>query len=212
MLRSYALYLKQIGRVSEALLLLEVRKDLDPLDVFTLANLQTVLLLSDRTADARAEYERNASLPGIRDIVSEDGIPWLIEQGDAPKVAVAFASATGQVRELAQIWHLPSDALRVLRDALRSPGFHARREFAQLAVFAGYYGDDELAVALLRDAFVGVGYAGFHRLWHPALRDARRTDAFEELMRELGLVELWQQTGQWGDYCRPTGTDGVECT
>ena len=68
-----------------------------------------------------------------------------------------------------------------------------------------------LAVELLRDAFLGVGYAGFWRIWHPALRNARRTDAFEQFVRDLGLVELWRHTGRWGDYCRPGGAGDLEC-
>jgi hypothetical protein len=211
MLRPYALYLFEIGRIEEALPLLEARREIDPLDIFTSSNLQGALVLLGRTAEARVEYERNASLPGIRDIVAEDDIPWLIELGDERQVAAALAGASPAVRALAGVWQSRPDALRVLREALHSQGYHARRDFAQLAIFAGHYGDEALAVELLRDAFLGVGYAGFWRIWHPALRNARRTDAFEQFVRDLGLVELWRHTGRWGDYCRPGGAGDLEC-
>jgi TolB-like protein/DNA-binding winged helix-turn-helix (wHTH) protein len=212
MLRSHALYLLQIGRVAEALPLLEARRALDPLDRFTSSNMQVTLILLGRTAEARAEYERGASVPGTSDVVSELDIPWLIAQGDERQIDAAFTGATERVRALASVWRSPTDALRVLRAARDSPGYHARREFSLLAVLAGHYGDDALAVELLRDAYLGTGYAGFFRIWHPALRNARRTDAFEQFVRDVGLVELWERTGHWGDYCRPSGTDGIECS
>jgi TolB-like protein/DNA-binding winged helix-turn-helix (wHTH) protein len=211
-LRSHALYLLQIGRVSEALPPLEAVRKLDPVDRFTSSNMQVALILLGRTAEARAEYKRGASVPGTLDVVSELDIPWLIAQGDEQQVAAAFAGGSERVRALASVWRSPNDALRVLRAARESPGYHARREFSLLAILAAHYGDDALAVELLRDAYLGDGYAGFFRIWHPALRNARRTAAFEQFVREVGLVELWKHTGHWGDYCRPAVAADIECS
>jgi hypothetical protein len=39
----------------------------------------------------------------------------------------------------------------------------------------------------------------------------RSQEAFEDLVRDLGLVEYWRATGEWGDFCRPLGTEDFEC-
>ena len=30
-------------------------------------------------------------------------------------------------------------------------------------------------------------------------------------MIDTGLVDLWRQTGKWGDSCKPVGTDDFQC-
>jgi len=39
----------------------------------------------------------------------------------------------------------------------------------------------------------------------------RRTDGFEQLVEELGLVAAWRKSGDWGDYCRPVSAKEIAC-
>jgi serine/threonine protein kinase len=55
------------------------------------------------------------------------------------------------------------------------------------------------------------GAPSFQNLWYPLLGDLRRDARFKQMMRKLGLVELWQRTGRWTDFCRPAGGDDFSC-
>ena len=48
-------------------------------------------------------------------------------------------------------------------------------------------------------------------LWHPAMADARKTDEFERLVTDIGLVKFWRESGDWGDYCRPVSAAEFTC-
>ncbi|MEO6080496.1 MAG: hypothetical protein ABIQ86_12040 [Steroidobacteraceae bacterium] len=39
-----------------------------------------------------------------------------------------------------------------------------------------------------------------------------RTDPrFKEIVRDVGLVDYWRTSGNWGDFCKPVGTADFEC-
>ena len=71
-------------------------------------------------------------------------------------------------------------------------------------MWAGYYGDSELAIAALRIADTA------WPLWLPLLADARRTPEFKVLVTEMGLVDYWREFG-WGGFCQPVGANDFEC-
>jgi hypothetical protein len=39
----------------------------------------------------------------------------------------------------------------------------------------------------------------------------RHTEGFKTLMRDVGLVDYWHETGNWPDHCRPLRGDDFEC-
>jgi hypothetical protein len=78
-------------------------------------------------------------------------------------------------------------------------------------MWAAYYGDTDLAVARAATFVEQLGVGAANLVWHPGLADARRTAAFEDLVRDLGLVDYWRETGGWGDFCQPLREGGFEC-
>jgi len=82
---------------------------------------------------------------------------------------------------------------------------------ANEALFASYEGHPRLAVDLLQLAFERPGALAIGQLWHPALAEARKTDAFEKLVTDIGLVKVWRESGDWGDYCRPVSATEITC-
>lgn len=48
-------------------------------------------------------------------------------------------------------------------------------------------------------------------LWYPYKTQVRATPEFKDIVRELGLVDYWRKTGNWGDFCKPVGSDDFEC-
>jgi len=39
----------------------------------------------------------------------------------------------------------------------------------------------------------------------------RRLPGFKDLVQNVGLVDYWRSTGNWGDFCKPIGDDDFEC-
>jgi hypothetical protein len=43
------------------------------------------------------------------------------------------------------------------------------------------------------------------------LSETRQTPEFKQFLIDLGFVDLWRQTRDWNDYCRPLpGADDFE--
>jgi hypothetical protein len=43
------------------------------------------------------------------------------------------------------------------------------------------------------------------------MANTRKTDEFERLVTERGLVEEWRETGRWPDACRPVSASEIAC-
>jgi hypothetical protein len=91
-------------------------------------------------------------------------------------------------------------------------GKGAEFELAYAGLYASHLGDPELAVEFMRLAFEEPSGGALFALWHPAMAPARKTDEFEKLVTELGLVRMWRESGDWGDFCRPVSDTEITCT
>jgi len=80
------------------------------------------------------------------------------------------------------------------------------------AVFASYRGHPKLAVELLRLASERIGAIWYITLWTPLMANTRKTDEFEQLVTDRGLVEVWRETGKWPDACRPVSQAEISCS
>lgn len=78
-------------------------------------------------------------------------------------------------------------------------------------LFAGFNGHPKLAVELMRVALERPGGGNIGFFWHPAMAEARKTDEFERLVTDLGLVKVWRESGDWGDFCRPVSQTEISC-
>lgn len=82
---------------------------------------------------------------------------------------------------------------------------------AARAAYEGHFGRDQVAVKLLRIAMERPGGNGNFYLWYPTLSGARQLPEFRELVRAMKLVDVWRESGDWGDYCRPISETDFEC-
>lgn len=80
-----------------------------------------------------------------------------------------------------------------------------------LATWANYFGDPELALEAFRQAPAGAQTVLVFHLWLPIYADMRRLPGFKDLVSDLGLVDYWRESGDWGDFCGPVGSDDFEC-
>jgi hypothetical protein len=124
--------------------------------------------------------------------------------------------ARGAVKVLAEkleaVHQSPSAVRLLLRSQLvEADGPVFASTLAAWAPLASYYGDTELALEILRKAYVRGGDSLTVFLWHPLLADVRRTSGFHDLVVALGLPDYWREFG-WPDHCRPVNDSQFECS
>jgi DNA-binding winged helix-turn-helix (wHTH) protein/TolB-like protein len=91
-------------------------------------------------------------------------------------------------------------------------GFGGPTVMVVAAVQAGQAGYHTQATKVLRWASERPGSSQILLMWHPALAQARRSPEFAQLVTDLGLVEAWRASGDWGDYCKPLSASEISCT
>lgn len=209
----YPSYLETLGRYDQALKYFFELRDSDPLNREVSGFLQNGLIVAGRYDEAKAEQQRiGAPDVGLTTLKSL-GFPWYIQRGEADVVRQGLATAPegSHINRFSKVFDSREPALAMIREWLDSPGFKARGEYAFYSHYAGYYGDSDLAVTLLRKAYLSPGWGLYFVMWDPTLSQTRRTSAFKQFLRDLGFVELWRKTGEWNDYCHPLGGDDFEC-
>jgi TolB-like protein/DNA-binding winged helix-turn-helix (wHTH) protein len=204
-----------VGRVSEALPYVRASLRDDPLSLTRSRELQSLLFYVGRREEAEAEAERSRDLPAERSFQEAYALNRALAEGDPALVEERLAAYLATDiprpgdRELAAVRHDPEAALAVLR---RQTGDDPRDVPTGLStMWAAYYGDLDLAVERAGKFVEQLGVGAANLLWHPGLAEARRTAAFEDLVRDLGLLDYWRATGEWGDFCRPLATKDFEC-
>ena len=101
----------------------------------------------------------------------------------------------------------PEEAVAELRLLLTDPAYKNPTRREPIAVWASYYGEYELALQIFRDLPSGFSSS----VWRPIHKGMRRLPGFKEYVKEIGLVDYWRKSGNWGDFCRPVGDDDFEC-
>jgi TolB-like protein len=209
----------QVGRAADAIELLEEAVRTDPL-AFDASNwLQQALTIAGRNEEAELEYGRAIELGLIIEPMAHmalfrvwngDDNALIKERFDAFIAAQLIATPLpAALRDV----HADIDAARALvRAAAESPEQQDAMRQAFIGVYAAHFGDTELALASLHRALIEMkGLSLPHALWFPDMAAVRRDPGFKDLVRNLGLLEYWSETGSWGDFCRPIGETDFEC-
>ena len=104
-------------------------------------------------------------------------------------------------------------ALAELRRQYANPANDSPQHHLVIACWADYFGDPELALSAWRRICAGGGIVTLGSvLWMQCFRSTRRLPGFKELLRDVGLVNYWRTTGDWGEFCHPVGDDDFECS
>jgi TolB-like protein/tetratricopeptide (TPR) repeat protein len=213
-----------VGHAREAAELLGRATRADPLTTGPSTALQLALDCSGRTADAQAEYERSKVLAG--DHLTADGMSLQRLMGQP---TTAPSAVQGLYRSLAVIHpemkqaHADFEqiddpvaaraaARRLLLDPQRQDVAYLRRTLS----FADFVGDKETAITALQRISAesisrSLRLGDMPYLWLPNRTGLRADPRFKDIVRDLGLVDYWRTTGNWGDFCKPAGKDDFEC-
>ena len=104
----------------------------------------------------------------------------------------------------------PEAALALLRQTLEREERLGALMRTVIALWAAYFGDTRLALETFDDIRDMPANFIWVVIWRPLFRDMRQLPEFKELLKDLGLVDYWRETGHWGDYVRPVGDDDFE--
>ena len=189
----------------------------DPLSPGANWGLQFHLDCAGRLAEAEAQFEKNSGLAGMRTAMEWAAITRMMALGEHDNVKDRFKAWFSHDIEripyapmLSEALDRPEDAKAIIREAFFSEANANQLQLDSLAHWAAHLGDDELALAIIRRSAVETrGFLGMG-IWHPNFARIRRDLRFKDILRDLGLIDHWRRTGNWGEFVRPIGESDFE--
>jgi hypothetical protein len=185
--------------------------------VAVLIDLAYAYAASRNDVAAAREIERGAALPSMREEDSFLGTRLVIALSSRGRAQIEEVYAGAQhtptfVSTMMQHLDDPAAARVLLAKLAQDPAFNSAVGLTVLATWASYYDDPELALDLLsRDAFSNQdAWMPAGLIWLPLMRDVRALPGFSTVVRRIGLVELWNESG-WPEFCAPTVGDDFAC-
>jgi TolB-like protein/DNA-binding winged helix-turn-helix (wHTH) protein/Tfp pilus assembly protein PilF len=133
---------------------------------------------------------------------------WLIGHKDLAAARSTPIADTFNAAVLARL-DSPAQALADLRRELEATGPDNPNRYYDIGLWAGHFGDPELAFKAMRAA-ADAGGGRMAYMWLPQLAAMRRLPAFETYMHDVGMVDYWESYG-WPTFCRPLGQHDFEC-
>jgi TolB-like protein len=210
--------LLSVGRASEAADRLMATARNNPLSQVLTNWLQMTLTASERFEEAEAEYRRANALGMTTPPIEHVALMRAWVGDDDVLVAARFdryieiQSVTSALNVAVRaVYDDPETALAVVRAFADRPEMQDPVRQFFVADFAAHYGDPELALAAMRRSLIDLHGTLSNTLWFPDFAAMRALPSFKDLVREIGLLDYWRTTGEWGDYCRPVGDDDFEC-
>jgi TolB-like protein/DNA-binding winged helix-turn-helix (wHTH) protein len=195
------------------------RRAADPLSLNASGRLLIGLYEAGRDAEAYAEYERTTDLVGGRAFVEMFGLLLAWRNGDPALVDTHVRRIAGLIEPtpepLARLVEVHMDdaaTLEILQASMNAPEFQLPSMQLMHALWLAHYGDAKSAAEALRRAVTSPQGAILDALWGRDLADVRRRPEFKEIVREIGLYDYWQESGDWHPLCRPLGEDDFECS
>jgi TolB-like protein/DNA-binding winged helix-turn-helix (wHTH) protein len=205
------------GQTDDAIAILETSVRIDPLSRVSSILLEQALTIAGRSEEAEAEYQRSQDLPGGGGGFDFVALMRVWNGADADLIAARYERFAGDPSvpplwaEVRSVLDDPDAALSLIRSAQDEPAYQDWLNLWLIGLHASRYGDTELALKVLRRDFVEMRQIVIFPLWFPDMRAARRDPGFKDIVRDLGLVDYWRETGNWGDHCRPLGSEDFEC-
>jgi TolB-like protein/tetratricopeptide (TPR) repeat protein len=215
---NFAFFLMNVGRTEEAIEYFRRASRIEPLILLPVQNqafAHESLGVFDKALQA---YEHGKELIGQPAVLNGLVLVFAMEIGDRPlleeKLNQLIDDDPGPRSILSSTMRSLLDSPEAARAELHrfnaDPDFDFPLTQSAIAVWASYFDDDELALRIYQDLYSAREFV-VYAIWRYIHKDMRRLPGFKDLVRDLGLVDYWRATGNWGKFCRPLGHDDFEC-
>ena len=198
-------FLLAVGRSNEAVEAARRAYELDPLTPGLGNNLIQTLAYSGRTEMAAAELQRAEHLwPGTLTL-RDARFRFHLRYGD-PRVALHIVRSEGISQEfeeylVAKIDPTPTNIERAV-NAVRQRGMTTAKAINDLAQLLATFGrEDEIYELIMGWQRTDQAGAMSGMLFRPTLRKFRSHPRFMRVAAHLGLLQHWQNSGKWPDFC-----------
>jgi hypothetical protein len=201
------------GRLEETILLMARVQAIEPLAMFVSRDQQWNLTAARRFDEAGAEYERSLRLEGSRIEPNMVAFLRMLARNDGDLKTLRTSHDGTLEPKSPQFWRDLGSMLGD-RQAMLARVRKAHDDTAHPSVIklADALGDADLALAALRKFLRGKSEFDAHwAIWIAPYSGMRALPGFKDLMREVGLVDHWRQSGIWADACKPGGQTDFEC-
>jgi Tfp pilus assembly protein PilF len=218
----FGFFLQSVGRPQEAVEHCRRAVKCEPLTVNPAQILGVGYELNGELYSALVEYARGRELLGNQALLNGPRIAAALTKGDRAPIEAAFkeymASSSDMLlsghQDLNQTMfdHLdePEEAISALHRFYQDPAYNNPFISSVIALWASYYGEHELALDIFQKFHASRSFLTY-LIWRPIHKPIRQLPGFKDLVRNLGLVDYWRETGNWGQFCRPVGEDDFEC-
>jgi serine/threonine protein kinase/tetratricopeptide (TPR) repeat protein len=212
-----------VGRIDETIALVERVIRVEPLVMFPSRDQQWNLTSGRRYQEATSEYRRSRDFEGSHTMPEYVAFLRTLALGpsDDGDLRAAYQRYRQNIKSPGRdVFYGELDAVLDDRDALRvfiRKVIDERRSgFENAYGVADAVGESEAALAALRaylEQRANQDFARYWELWTTPYSNVRTLPGFRALLRDAGIVDYWRQSGQWGDFCKPTGPgpDDFEC-
>jgi TolB-like protein len=218
-MEEYAQLLGRTGQMQAAVAMLQRAKRLEPLVPRYSYQVAMYQMIRGDAEAVQQEAAYGLTLDGGSWLFSALAWELALQQGDLALAArlirdyyvdePAYSDATVSrhfMEQVAEVLELNDFAASFERLAamINSPGI-TPLELGYLARVVAVSGQPDAAL----DYWFGA--ASSPAIWDSIYADMRRLPDFPELLQQLGLLDYWRATGNWGDYCRPSTNNEPEC-
>jgi TolB-like protein/DNA-binding winged helix-turn-helix (wHTH) protein len=199
----YALFLMNVGRVSEAIPYEERAVHAEPLLLRPVAFLAALYEMRGELDKADQLLLASAHLQGD-EALRKQGLV-MVQMARHVRSGLRRIIDGATCDSLDDRQHALQELHRSYSDTLSRS---AHGQMIPVAIFASYLGDPALSL----DALRALGSTqNLHTIWRPVLGEVRGQPEFVEYMRGLGLLDYWRASGDWGEFCRETKSGEVTC-
>jgi TolB-like protein len=220
--RNYASCLEFLGRPGESIELMRKVTRIEPLSPAAAQFLAVEYEVAGDLEASLHEIERGQGLHGDPDAFNGPLLVIALTKGDRAMIEAAFAKNIkagdvvpdrnqGLTETMYSLLDKPDAAIAELHRFYNDPAYHSHFIHMVIAFYASYFGDHALALDIFRKLLKSRSGQTF-MIWRPIHKPMRQLPDFKDLVRDMGLVDYWRATGNWGDFCRPVGDDDFECT
>ena len=222
--RGYGLFLDRFGRPTEAIdhfkrlvrmeplasnphLQLGFTYDLSGNSDAAVMALKKAKDLSDQPAVANGQLLLLAMEENNRALIDEY-LP-LVQSSDFAG-NINISDTRGIMQVMHALLDTPEEAGAELRLLLTDSTYNNPLARVVIAEWASYFGEFELALQCCRES-IGSNSEFIWTIWQPIHKGMRQLPEFKDFVRELGLVDYWRTSNNWGGFCRPVGEDDFVC-